>query len=59
MLPKVDGLTVLKEIRNFEKELHIEGSLWAKVIVVTAKVEEETEGFANDYGCDVFLRKPV
>ena len=59
MLPKIDGLTVLKKIRSIEKELRLEDSRRAKIIVLTAKVEKEVEKSAYDYGCDFFLRKPV
>lgn len=49
MMPKVDGWTVLREIRNMSK---------IPVIMLTARGEEQDELFGFDLGVDEYISKP-
>ncbi|MDT8900687.1 response regulator [Anaeroselena agilis] len=59
MMPKVDGVKVLKTIRSLEKERSIAPEKQAKVIMITALGET---GFVNqsfEFGCEAYAAKPV
>lgn len=52
MLPKLDGLTVCKSIKEDPELQHI------KVMLLTARTDEESKMTALDHGADDFLTKP-
>lgn len=59
MMPKVDGVKVLKTIRSLEKDHRLTDSAPAKVIMITALGET---GFVNqsfEIGCEAYVAKPV
>lgn len=52
MLPKLDGLTVCKRVKTDPQLQHI------KVMLLTARTDEESKMTALDHGADDFLTKP-
>lgn len=52
MLPKIDGLTVCKRIKESADLRHI------KVMLLTARTDEQSKMTALDHGADDFLTKP-
>ena len=56
-MPKKDGLTATKEIRELERD----GTLSKRhaIIAVTAVVSSESQGLSEAAGTDDFLAKPV
>ncbi len=59
MMPKVDGVKVLKAIRDFEVQKKIEPDKAAKVIMTTALAETEHVQNAFDIGCQAYAAKPI
>jgi two-component system, chemotaxis family, chemotaxis protein CheY len=59
MLPKVDGIKVLKAIRDLETQKGILPKRRVKVILVTALAETELVHNAFEIGCDAYLSKPI
>jgi two-component system, chemotaxis family, chemotaxis protein CheY len=59
MMPKVDGVKVLKTIRSLEKENGITPENRVKVIMVTALGETEYVQQAFEIGCEAYAAKPV
>ncbi len=57
MLPKVDGIKVLKSIRDIEKKN--KNILKCKIIITSALYDEKTVKECYDAGCDEFLSKPL
>ena len=47
----MNGLEVLKEVKNFDKNI--------KVIIITVASDEETRQKAEQYGADDFIKKPL
>ncbi len=59
MIPKINGVKVLKSIREMERKKRVKKNQCIKVIVITALAETEfVSGSLND-GYDVYLAKPV
>ena len=52
MLPKVDGLTVCKTLKNNPKTAHI------PVVMLTAKGEESDKVVGLELGADDYMTKP-
>ena len=52
MMPEVDGLEVLAEIREDDRLRGV------PVVVITASMEQAVQERARELGCDTFLRKP-
>lgn len=52
MLPKMDGLTVCKQVKEDASLQHI------KVMLLTARTDEQSKMTALDHGADDFLTKP-
>ncbi|TCL65312.1 two-component system chemotaxis response regulator CheY [Hydrogenispora ethanolica] len=59
MMPKVDGVKVLKAIRNFEIQQGILPEKRAKVLMITALAETGHVHQALEIGCDGYVAKPV
>jgi len=59
MMPKVDGVKVLKTIRSLEKENGIAPADRVKVIMITALGETEYVQKAFEIGCEAYAAKPV
>lgn len=58
MMPKMDGLTVLKSIRQLETEQKTPPERRTKIIMITAMADRKTVLKAIEYGCDSYLTKP-
>ncbi|MFC3414425.1 response regulator [Algoriphagus hitonicola] len=52
MMPEVDGLALCKELKTNEKTSHI------PIILLTAKIEEETQLMGFQLGADDYIQKP-
>lgn len=59
MMPKLDGLKVLKAIRDIEQQKGIEGKERAKIIMTTALNDQTTITNAYDAGCEAYAWKPI
>ncbi len=59
MLPKSDGLTILKQIRDIEKQRGIKAGNQSKVVIVTALDDRYFREAAFEYGCNAYVKKPV
>lgn len=57
MMPKLDGITVLKVIRNMEKQQ--KSAKHAKTIMTTALNDDASIKAARQNGCDAYLWKPI
>ncbi len=57
MMPKVDGIKVLKTIRSIEKEKKIKNRV--KVIMTTALNDKENVYEAFEIGCEGYAAKPI
>lgn len=57
MMPKLDGITVLKVIRNMEKQQ--KSAKHAKIIMTTALNDDASIKAARQNGCDAYLWKPI
>ncbi len=59
MMPKVDGVKVLKAIRDFEVQRGILPENKVKIIIITALADTEFVNNAFDLGCEAYAAKPV
>ncbi len=59
MMPKVDGVKVLKAIRDLEAQNKVEIANKTKIIMTTALGETQIVKTAFDYGCDAYASKPI
>lgn len=59
MMPKVDGIKVLKAIRDFEKQRGILPENAVKIIMITALVDDEYAKMALELGCVGYVSKPI
>jgi two-component system chemotaxis response regulator CheY len=59
MMPKVDGVKVLKTIRDIEKQRGILPEKRSKIIMTTALAETQYVQNAFDIGCDAYAAKPI
>ena len=59
MMPRVDGIKVLKAIRDFEKQRGILPENTVKIIIITALVDDEYEKMAFGLGCVAYVSKPI
>jgi two-component system chemotaxis response regulator CheY len=57
-MPEMDGLQVLFEIREMEKEWRIPKEKRARIIMVTSKSDKDTIITALQAGCDDYVVKP-
>lgn len=59
MMPKVDGVKVLKAIRDLEKQKGIPSEKRVKVIMTTALAETQYVYNAFEIGCEAYAAKPI
>lgn len=59
MMPKVDGVKVLKAIRNLETQKGILPEKRAKIIMTTALSEAQSVQTAFEFGCEAYASKPI
>ena len=59
MMPKVDGVKVLKVIRDLEEQNKIDDENRAKIVMTTALGETQIVKTAMEYGCDAYAAKPL
>jgi len=59
MMPKVDGVRVLKHIRDLETQKGILPEKRSKIIMTTALAETQIVQNAFDIGCDSYAAKPI
>ena len=58
VLPELDGISVLQQIRKIEKDKHIEKNKLAKIIMTSSLNEKKTVVEAIQAQCDGYLVKP-
>lgn len=59
MMPKIDGVKVLKAIRDLEIQNSVTPENRVKIIMTTALGETQIVQTAFDYGCDAYASKPI
>lgn len=59
MMPKVDGVKVLKAIRDLESQRGLPPDKRVKIIMTTALAETEIVYSAFDIGCEAYAAKPI
>ena len=59
MMPKVDGVKVLKAIRDFETKQGVVSEQRVKVIMTTALAETDYVKQAFEIGCEAYAAKPI
>ncbi len=59
MMPKLDGVKVLKSIRDLELQKGILPTERSKIIMTTALSETQFVQNAFDIGCDAYAAKPI
>jgi two-component system chemotaxis response regulator CheY len=59
MMPKVDGVKVLKTIREIEKQKKIDENNKVKIIMTTALNDLELVQNSFDAGCEAYATKPL
>jgi len=59
MMPKVDGVKVLKAIRDLESQNEIPSQERVKIIMTTALGETQVVQTAFEYGGDAYASKPI
>lgn len=59
MMPKLDGVKVLKAIRDYEIKQGIKPDARVKVVITTALVETEYVRRALEIGVEAYIAKPI
>ena len=59
MMPKVDGVKVLKAIRDFEAQRGLLPDKRVKIIMITALADTEYVHRAFELGCEAYAAKPI
>lgn len=59
MIPKIDGVKVLKAIRDLETQKGILPEKRAKIIMISALPESTFVKKAYEVGCDAYIGKPI
>jgi two-component system, chemotaxis family, chemotaxis protein CheY len=59
MMPKVDGVKVLKAIRDFEKQRGVMPDKKVKIMMITALADTEYVHKAFEIGCEAYAAKPI
>jgi two-component system chemotaxis response regulator CheY len=59
MMPKIDGVKVLKTIRDLEKQQELAETERAKIIMTTVLGDAHFVQSAFDFGCNAYANKPL
>lgn len=59
MMPKIDGIRVLKTIRDLERQHQVPEVEASKIIMTTVLGETTIVKSAFDYGCNAYASKPL
>lgn len=59
MMPRLDGLKVLKTIRGIEKSRSIDEERQARIIMTTAINDKKTVMESYEHGCQAYAWKPI
>jgi two-component system chemotaxis response regulator CheY len=59
MMPKIDGVRVLKAIRALEKQQENSTAHHAKIIMLTALADKEYVTKSFEIGCEAYATKPI
>ena len=59
LMPKMDGLQVIKDIRKYERENDIPESKRVKILMTTMMDEANIVDKAFENGCDGYMTKPI
>lgn len=59
MMPKLDGVKVLKTIRDIEKQANLSEDEQSKIIMTTALGETDMVKQAFELGCNAYASKPI
>lgn len=59
MMPRLDGMKVLKSIREIEKQNAVEADKKVKIIMTTALNDKETVLSAYESDCEAYAWKPI
>jgi two-component system chemotaxis response regulator CheY len=59
MMPKLDGLKVVKAVRDIEKQKSVEESKRVRIIMTTALNDRKTVMESYSSGCEAFVWKPI
>lgn len=59
MMPKADGVKVLKAVRDLEEQYGIASKDRVKIIMTTALAEAHLVRTAFEYGCEAYATKPI
>ena len=59
MMPKLDGIKVLRAIRDIEKQKKIGEDSRVKIIMTTALNDKKTIMESYDLGCEAYAWKPI
>ena len=59
MMPKLDGVKVLKALRDLEDQKKVPQEKRAKIIMTTALGETQIVRTAFEIGCDAYASKPI
>ena len=59
MMPKLDGLRVLKAARDYEKKNSIKKRNQTKIIMTTALNDKKTVEKSYEFGCNGYAWKPI
>lgn len=59
MMPKIDGIRVLKAIKTLEKQQNMPIEERSKVVMLTALADKEYVKKAFDIGCEAYAAKPI
>ena len=59
MMPKLDGIKVLKSIRELEEKSEVQEEKKSKIIMTTALNDMKTIQEAFDIGCNAYAAKPI
>ena len=59
MMPKLDGIKVLKSIRDFEDEKGMDESERVKIIMTTALNDVKNVFDSFETGCQAYASKPI
>ncbi len=59
MMPKVDGVKVLRHMKELEAQYRIPEEKQSKIIMTTALADTDTIRNTFDLGCDAYAAKPL